>query len=103
MHNGHYRPLRFTRLIMASKDTKYARLLLTSGISSITVAKGTGFKRGYISMVKNGYQNLTVSNLKKLCLYHDCTPNDILDHEKWFAEAAARRLAKQAKENQTKG
>ncbi len=82
---------------MASKDTKYARLLLTTGTSSIEVSKGTGFKKGYVSMIKNGYQNITVANLKKLCLFHDCTPNDILDHEKWFAEAEAKEAAKTAK------
>lgn len=82
---------------MASRDTKYARLLLSTGVTSKEVTKGTGFKKGYVSMIKNGYQNITMNNLKKLCLFHKCTPNDILEYEKWFEEAEAKKAAKAAK------
>lgn len=68
---------------MAAKNTKISRLLLTKGITGTQVAKATKLNVGHVSNIKNGYQNVTMATLKKLCKFFECTPNDILEFEKW--------------------
>jgi DNA-binding Xre family transcriptional regulator len=75
---------------MATKNTKYAQLLLSRGILSKDVVTGSKINKCHISMIKNGYQNFTIKTLKKICQFHRCSPNDILDWEKWLDEAAKK-------------
>ncbi len=69
---------------MATKDTKINRLMLTRGISSQDVVKSLKENKGNFSSLKNGYRNFTVSTLKKFCIFFKCSPNDLLDWEKWL-------------------
>lgn len=79
---------------MATKNTKIAQLLLSRGISSRDVVKSTGLNKAHISVIKNGYQNITMATLKKLCIFFKCTPNDILDYQAWFDEAEKKAAVK---------
>lgn len=63
--------------------TKLSTYLQQRGITSKEVAEAMGVKKGYMSNVKNGYQNMTLATLKKLCTHLKCSPNDILDWESW--------------------
>jgi len=75
------------RIKNTKKDTKFARLLLSKGVSGIDIRKATGLVPSQISMIRNGYQNITTVTLVKLCVFFKCSPNDILDWEKWLETA----------------
>lgn len=68
---------------MAHQKTKLAKLMHDRNVSSIDIVRKIGMNKGHMSMVKNGHQNITMLTLKRLCKFLDCTPNDILEYEKW--------------------
>lgn len=82
---------------MATKNTKFAQLLLTRGISSQDVVKATGLNKAHVSMIKNGYQNVTMATIKKLCIFFNCGPNDILPFERWLGDGMQEKSTKKAK------
>lgn len=66
-----YKPL--WRLLVEREMTK-TEMREANGLSSSTLAK----------MGKNEYVSLEV--IDKLCIYFDCTPNDIIEHVKGVVE-----------------
>ena len=78
---------------MGSKNTKLAHLLLSKGLSSRDVIESTGINKAHVSLIKNGYQNMTIQTLKKLCSYLNCSPNDILDWEEWLKKESPGRCS----------
>lgn len=67
---------------MAQK-TKYKEFLIKMNISQVTVSKQTGLTKPILNLIVNGYSNMTLNTLKKLCKFHQCSPNDIIDWEGW--------------------
>jgi DNA-binding Xre family transcriptional regulator len=68
---------------MAIKKTKLSQLLIDKGVSSKDLVKGAGLNKTHVSLIKNGQQNITIITLKKICRFLKCTPNDVLEYEKW--------------------
>ncbi len=66
-----------------AQNTKYKQLLANQGIDQKDVANKTGLTKSLVNLIANGYSNVTISTLKKLVIFHKCSPNDILDWEKW--------------------
>lgn len=67
-----------------AKNTKINRLMLERGIEGKDVCKGTGLNKAQVSLIANGRQNITMATLVKLCRFFKCTPNEVLDYEKWL-------------------
>lgn len=62
---------------------KYRKILREQGLSQKQVSAATGIHQSQISGIVKGTVNPTLLTLKKLCVYHAVTPNDILEFEKW--------------------
>lgn len=69
---------------MATKNTKLAKLLLERGMTSKDLVIGAKINKTHVSMIKNGQQNITMVTLRKMCLFLKCSPNDVIDWEKWL-------------------
>jgi DNA-binding Xre family transcriptional regulator len=65
------------------QNTKYKRLLADKEIDQKSVAEKVGISQSMLNLIVNGYSNITIRTLKKLCLYHQVSPNEILDWENW--------------------
>lgn len=68
------------------QNTKYKRLLTDLEIDQKEVSLKTGLTKSMVNLIANGYSNTTIKTLKKLVVFHRCSPNDILEWEKWIAE-----------------
>lgn len=68
---------------MAIKKTKLSQLLIDRNVSSKDLVVGAGLNKTHISLIKNGKQNITIITLKKICRFLKCSPNDVLEYEKW--------------------
>lgn len=78
------------------QNTKYKRLLLDRNIQQKDVSDKTGINKTMVNLITNGYSNITVKTLKKLVQFHRCSPNDILEWERWIAEAKKKEAKKAA-------
>ena len=76
------------------KQTKLSALLIERDISSKDVVNGAKLNKTHMSLIKNGYQNITMGTLKKLCKFFKCSPNDILDWEGWNTEKKTASVKK---------
>ncbi len=77
-----------------SRVTKYKKLLFAKGIDQAKVADTTGLTRPHINLIANGYApGMTMKVLRKLVIFHRCSPNDILDWEQWIEEEKAKKKA----------
>ncbi len=76
------------------QQTKYKRLLADREIDQKDVAEQTGLTKSMINLIANGYSNVTMKTLKKLVLFHRCSPNDILEWEKWISDDKKKKEAK---------
>lgn len=65
-------------------QTKFQQLLAERDLSQQQVADGTGLNKSQVSLIANGRQNMTVLLLAKVCIFLNCTPNDILPWELWL-------------------
>lgn len=81
---------------MATKRTKYKKLLSERDLTQVEVAKGTGLTTCAISLIANGQQNIQIGTLKKLVIFHRVDPGEILDWEKWIADNDAKKAAKKS-------
>jgi Predicted transcriptional regulator len=61
--------------LLADKEFKEKR-----SVSILEVAEKTGISRVTISKIANskGDYNTTTDHIEKLCLYFECTPNDLM-------------------------
>lgn len=74
---------------MATKNTKLAKLLLERGMTSKDLVIGAKINKTHVSMIKNGQQNITMITLRKICTFLKCSPNEVIDWEKWLEQKAA--------------
>lgn len=74
-------------------QTKFQQILLERNISQQQVADGTKLNKSQVSLIANGRQNMTVLVLAKLCIFLNCTPNDILPWELWLKTKEKKKKA----------
>ncbi len=72
-------------------DTKYRRLLKSRKIQQIDVVNHTGLFKSQVSKFVKGFANSKLSTIKKICVYHGVTPNDIIDFEGWYTEPKKKK------------
>ncbi len=66
------------------KESKYKQFLKDRNLQAKDVVKGTGLSKARISGIANNTSNPTLLTIKILCRFHECSPNDIVDWEKWL-------------------
>ena len=76
------------------QNTKYKRLLTEREIDQKDVSAKTGLTKSMVNLIANGYSNITMKTLKKLVLFHRCSPNDIFEWENWISEAKKKEAKK---------
>ena len=76
------------------KNTKLKKYLFERGISQKSVAIGAIFTFSNISLLCSGSMDLSHKSLKKLCMFLKCSPNDILDWEKWIDATDKKKKTK---------
>ncbi len=73
------------------KNTKFTRFLKKKGMNMDALAKDLGVKNPTLSLFNGGYHNYNIALLKRLVIYYDCTPNDLIDFGEWKEVAKKKR------------
>ena len=74
-----------------AQNTKYKAFLESQKVSQKTVSEQTKITKSMICTIANGYSDMNTRTLKKLVIFHECSPNDILDWEKWIRDAKLKK------------
>ncbi len=77
------KPYTTTIFSTMSQITKYKQMLIDKNRSQVKEAKLTGLTKASICLIANGYGNPNLETLKRICVANKCTPNDIIEWEKW--------------------